>query len=91
MSDAVMGEKLGLTRAAYRALKFKKTAKAGYPNLAAAVKNLNLVFEHDGLVFGPRNRITPTIENPFKGADRLTVDVDSGARRHLRIQPDFEP
>ena len=61
LSETEMGQALGLKgRRGYSHMRLDAKGPPKYETLVAAVRNLKVVFEHDGLVFGPRERVTPS-------------------------------
>lgn len=61
LSEEAMGKALGLTgRRGYSHLRRDSEKPPKYETLMAAAINLNVVFEHDGLVFGARDVVTPS-------------------------------
>src|SRR2546429_539063 len=61
LSEDQMGKALGLKgRRGYSHMRRKAKEPPKYETLVAAVTNLEVVFEHEGLVFGSRDKVTPS-------------------------------
>jgi hypothetical protein len=60
-TEEEMGKALGLKgRRGYSHMRRDAKEPPKYETLVAAVTNLPIVFEHEGLVFGSRERVTPS-------------------------------
>jgi len=61
MSEGKMGKAIGLSgRRGYSHMRREAKEPPKYETLVMAAKNLQIVFEHEGLVFGPREKVTPS-------------------------------
>ena len=61
LSEEAMGKALGLKgRRGYSHLRRDAKEPPKYETLVMAITNLQVVFEHEGLVFGSRDKVTPS-------------------------------
>jgi hypothetical protein len=61
LSEEAMAKALGLKgRRGYSHMRRVAKEPPKYETLVTAIKNLEIVFEHEGLVFGSREKVTPS-------------------------------
>ena len=61
LSEDAMGKALGLKgRRGYSHMRRDAKEPPKYETLVVAVTNLKVVFEHEGLIFGSRDKVTPS-------------------------------